>query len=125
MTQHESHPDLGDQYSIWSDDWFKLKRENWFAMELAHEFKDCSGKVVEPIKTSPQSWFHGTCWGNAGLIIKEGFIVGEGTHKKNSRSVQGLWCTSSVGNSACRCQPARYLASLRLSDDDDLRNPNP
>ena len=27
MTQHESHPRLGDQYSIWSDDWFKVKNK--------------------------------------------------------------------------------------------------
>ena len=111
-TQHPAHADFGEGYSSFSDDWYKLNRGSWFYIDVECAFKDGSGKVVAPEITSSTSWFHGTTWGVAIKILQEGFRVGEGTHRKNNRSCQGVWCTGSVGDSATRCDTSRYLQGI-------------
>ena len=102
------------EYSTWSCDNFKLKQENWFSLELSIEYTNNNNNLVVPMKNEQHdddTWFHGTCWGNAQLIINTGFIVGSGTHKKGRRTRQGLWCTTTLGNSAQRCQTQRFIES--------------
>ena len=113
MSPHPRKEEDGQrQYSTWSCDQFKLKQENWFALELSIEYKNSNNNLVEPMRSTSdheETWFHGTCWGNAQLIMKAGFIVGPGTHKKRKRTHQGLWCTTTLGNSAHRCQTNRFI----------------
>ena len=105
--QHAPSAWLGDEWSEYSTHTHHLSRNLWYSIDVTSR---CDDQEWQLVVESTRSMFHGTTWGAAYKIIGmgEGFIPGEGTHKKNSRSCSGAWVVPTCGEAVERAEPVRW-----------------
>ena len=109
---HKPYSDASKQYdgvSCYSGGGYWLVRKEWYRVPVNVDFSEGTTEQEEVIK------FHGTEWGAAFKIVvmSEGFIVGQGTHRVNNASWTGVWCTSWLADAVMRAHPERQNLGFR------------
>ena len=103
--KHPPESPENEHVSKWSDRWWALMRDEWYSIDLNTDF---SGAERDTHQT-PETRYHGTEWGSAWQVLVEsqGFIPGEGTHAKKSKSYSGMFCTETLPDAFQRAWPDR------------------
>ena len=106
---HAPHSTYGEFYSTYSDSWYLLERGEWYSLDVTTKAVGTEWIVQTEAGQTPM--FHGTEFGAAYQILwqSQGFIAGEGTHKKNKTTYAGAWVVTSLADALFRANPRRYM----------------
>ena len=112
MVMHGPHV-TDPQLSEYSDMvWAKLVRKEWYSCDIRCYFKSAHDEYALDLvpETTPHTRYHGTTLKAALCMLRTGgFIPGPNGHGCRGKYLQGLFCTTSVGDAFCRVDPTREL----------------
>jgi hypothetical protein len=101
---HQGLPPPQEMYSVFSDAWTLLLRDEWYRFRI-----DIDTSCGEVEFTDAPTMYHGTEWGSAIQILRSGmFITGPGTHSIRGSSRSGCWCVPTLPDALLRSNPFRY-----------------
>ena len=117
MTMHRAHV-TDPRLSEYSDlVWSKLVRKEWYECDISCYFTSAHDEYAFDLvtETAAQTRYHGTTLKAALSMLRTGgFIPGPNGHGCNGKYVQGLFCTTSVGDAFRRVDPTRELRNGHL-----------